>query len=261
MGRSSRRWYAGARAGGEPRGYTGPSGLLRLPGWGLAEDDARATTHWASLQGTPQPFSFEAAEPTGKDCKGKAVTPDSGGSPGAACSPRTHVVSHAHMPSPEGPGAKHRANENSEPWRLQTRPGSHASPSLGPHVAHPTPSWDPYIAHPQHAEALAHGPPTEEVNFKVVVEDDDCMLLPKGVHRGLVGEQGALRARPPLQEHDQLCGHMRGRQPGVDRHAPASPPSLLPDVGGACTVSPRLGFSAGNEFRWCVCNKLSFLNL
>ena len=47
-----------------------------VAGWGLAEDDARATTHWASLQGTPQPFSSEAAELTGEDCKGKAVTPD-----------------------------------------------------------------------------------------------------------------------------------------------------------------------------------------
>ena len=50
--------------------------------------------------------------------RGRTAKEISGGSPGAACSPRTHVVSHAHTPSSEGPGAKHRANENSEPWRL-----------------------------------------------------------------------------------------------------------------------------------------------
>ena len=127
-------------------------------------------------------------------------------------------------------------------------PGSHASLSLGPHVAHPTPSWDPYIAHPQHTEALAHGPPTEEVDFKVVVEDDDYMLLPKAVHRGLVGEQGALRARPPLQQHHQLCGYTQGRRPGADGRTLARPPALLPDGDGACTVSARLGLAAGNEF-------------
>lgn len=77
----------------------------------------------------------------------------------------------------------------------------HQTPSL----TQPLP--DP-IAHPQHAKPLTHGPPTKEVDLKVVVKDDNCVLLPKVVHGGLVGEESALRAGPPLQEHDQLCGRV-----------------------------------------------------
>lgn len=87
-------------------------------------------------------------------------------------------------------------------------------------IAHPQPFPDP-IAHPQHAKPLTHGPPTEEVDLEVVVKDDNCVLLPKAVHGGLVGEESALRAGPPLQEHDQLCG----RAGSALRDACPAPPS------------------------------------
>lgn len=79
------------------------------------------------------------------------------------------------------------------------------------------------MAHPQHAKPLAHGPPTKEVDLEVVVEDNDHVLLPKVVHGGLVGEESALRAGPPLQEHDQLCGRggsaLQDACPGAPRPA------------------------------------------
>lgn len=44
-------------------------------------------------------------------------------------------------------------------------------------------SW---LTYPQHPEALRHRPAAQEVDLKVVVQDDDDVLLPKGFHRGLV---------------------------------------------------------------------------
>ena len=80
--------------------------------------------------------------------RGRTAKEISGGSPGAACSPRTHVVSHAHTPSSEGPGAKHRANENSEPWRLQTPQGAMPAPPWDPMSLTPHPPGTPMLLTP-----------------------------------------------------------------------------------------------------------------
>lgn len=43
-----------------------------------------------------------------------------------------------------------------------------------------------------------------------MVEDDDDVLLAEHVCRGLLGVQGAVGARPPLQHHHQLCADKAG---------------------------------------------------
>ena len=48
--------------------------------------------------------------------------------------------------------------------------------------------------HPQDPKSFTKVPTTEKVDFKVVIQDDDDMFFPKGVHSGLVREQGALCA-------------------------------------------------------------------
>lgn len=59
--------------------------------------------------------------------------------------------------------------------------------------------------HPQYAVSLTNGPATQEINLIVVVEDDDDVLFAELIHCGLIGVQSAICARPPLQQHHQLC--------------------------------------------------------
>lgn len=68
-------------------------------------------------------------------------------------------------------------------------------------ISSPPDEGKAYGTYPQHSKALRHSPATQEVDFKVVIQDDDDMLFPKGIHCSLVGEQGALCARPPFQQH------------------------------------------------------------
>ena len=58
------------------------------------------------------------------------------------------MVSHAHTPSSEGPGDKHRANEHSEPWRLQTLQGAMPASPWDPMSLTPHPPGTPTLLTP-----------------------------------------------------------------------------------------------------------------
>lgn len=59
--------------------------------------------------------------------------------------------------------------------------------------------------YPQNPEALGQAPPAEEVDLELVVQDHDGVFFPElGVGLG-VRVDDALGARPPLQQHHQLC--------------------------------------------------------
>ena len=79
--------------------------------------------------------------------------------------------------------------------------------------------WAGRLTYPQNPEALGQAPAAEKVNLKLVVQNDDGVFLPKlGVGLG-VRVDDALRARPPLQKHDQLC-----KRPQQTHIYPTRPP-------------------------------------
>lgn len=125
--------------------------------------------------------------------------------------------------------------------------------------------------HPKNTKSFTDGPATQEVDLKVVVEDDDHVLLAKHVCRGLVGVQGAIGAWPPLQHHHQLCKgermehvilHLAGNQSLNGRTFLESSPKTfkyiinrMSNVWGASTPphSPAVAFpQAYSETRTCT---------
>lgn len=60
--------------------------------------------------------------------------------------------------------------------------------SLSSKVAHADAVSGPFArTHSKDAKSFTDGPATQEVDLKIVVEDDDHVLLAKHVCRGLVG--------------------------------------------------------------------------
>lgn len=60
-------------------------------------------------------------------------------------------------------------------------------------------------SHPQNSKPLTEGPAAQEVNLKLMVEDDDRLLFSIQKMACWVGVECAFSARPPLQDCNYLC--------------------------------------------------------